>query len=167
MSENSTGKMRDRTNLKRLDDLTDEEIERAAHSDADTLLLEEYDMASLEVVVPEGKQTTSLRVDPDVLAYFRSFGKGYQTRMNAAAYLYAGSAAPKTGLRCRLSQRLMESIPSAGLWRPDHLGAYEPALRHISTMLVTRTRVFVSRLPGFHSVLSRLRATRLCQKAGD
>ena len=53
MSENSTGKMRDRTNLKRLDSLTDEEIEQAARSDADTLLLEECDMASLEVVMPE------------------------------------------------------------------------------------------------------------------
>ena len=39
MSENSTGKIRDRTNLKRLDSLTDEEIEQAARSDADTLLL--------------------------------------------------------------------------------------------------------------------------------
>ena len=48
MNENSTGKRRDRTNLKRLDSLTDEEIEQAARSDADTLLLEECDMASLE-----------------------------------------------------------------------------------------------------------------------
>ena len=88
MSENSTGKMRDRTNLKRLDSLTDEEIERAARSDADTLLLEECDMASLEVVMPERKQSISLRVDSDVLAYFKSFGKGYQTRMNAILRTY-------------------------------------------------------------------------------
>ena len=56
MNENSTGKMRDRTNLKRLDSLTDEEIDQAAQSDADTLLLEECDMASLEVAMPERKQ---------------------------------------------------------------------------------------------------------------
>ena len=55
MNENSTGKIRDRTNLKRLDSLTDEEIEQAARSDADTLLLEECDMASLEIVMPERK----------------------------------------------------------------------------------------------------------------
>ena len=55
MSEDSTGKMSDRTNLKRLDSLTDEEVEQAARSDADTLLLEECDMASLEVVIPERK----------------------------------------------------------------------------------------------------------------
>ena len=88
MSENSTGKMRDRTSLKRLDSLTDEEIEQAARSDADTLLLEECDMASLEVVMPERKQSISLRVDSDVLAYFKSFGKGYQTRMNAILRTY-------------------------------------------------------------------------------
>ena len=88
MNENSTGKRRDRTNLKRLDSLTDEEIEQAARSDADTLLLEECDMASLEVVMPEKKQSISLRVDSDVLAYFKSFGKGYQTRMNAVLRTY-------------------------------------------------------------------------------
>ena len=88
MSENSTGKMRDRTNLKRLDKLTDEEIEQAARSDADTLLLEECDMASLEVVVPERKQSISLRIDSDVLAYFKSLGKGYQTRMNTVLRSY-------------------------------------------------------------------------------
>ena len=67
MNENSTGKMRDRTNLKRLDSLTDEEIEQAAQSDADTLLLEECDMASLEVVISERKQSISLRVDSDLI----------------------------------------------------------------------------------------------------
>ena len=88
MNENSTGKRRDRTNLKRLDSLTDEDIEQAARSDADTLLLEECDMESLEVVMPERKQSISLRVDSDVLAYFKSFGKGYQTRMNAVLRTY-------------------------------------------------------------------------------
>ncbi len=53
MREKSTGKMRDRTNLKRLDSLTDEEIEQAARSDADTLLLEECDIASLKVNRPQ------------------------------------------------------------------------------------------------------------------
>ena len=88
MNKNYTGKMRDRANLKRLDSLTDEEIEQAARSDADTLLLEECDMASLEVVMPERKQSISLRVDSDVLAYFKSFVKGYQTRMNAVLRTY-------------------------------------------------------------------------------
>ena len=53
MNENSTDKKRDRTNLKRLDSLTDEEVEQAARSDADTLLLEECDIASPKVNRPQ------------------------------------------------------------------------------------------------------------------
>ena len=34
------------------------------------------------------KQLTSLRLDPDVLAWFKAQGKGYQTRMNAVLRAY-------------------------------------------------------------------------------
>ena len=88
MSAKSTGKVWDRTDLERLDTLTEEEIEKAARSDEDSLLLEECDMNSLQVVMPEAKQSISLRVDPDVLSYFKSLGKGYQTRMNAVLRAY-------------------------------------------------------------------------------
>ena len=40
-----------------------------------------WDSATL--VVPEAKEPISLRVDRDVLTWFRSQGPGYQTRMNA------------------------------------------------------------------------------------
>ncbi len=38
---------------------------------------------------PPGKQAVSLRVDRDVLAWFKDQGPGYQTRMNAALREYA------------------------------------------------------------------------------
>ncbi len=88
MSAKSTGKILDQTNLKRLDALTEEEIEEAARSDEDSLLLEECDINSLQIVMPKAKQSISLRVDPDVLLYFKSMGKGYQTRMNAVLRAY-------------------------------------------------------------------------------
>ena len=88
MNAKSTGKVRDRTDLNRLDAMSEEEIEAAAQSDPDTLLLEDCDMASLQVVMPKAKQSISLRVDPDILSYFKSFGKGYQTRMNAVLRAY-------------------------------------------------------------------------------
>lgn len=88
MSAKSTGKALDRTNLKRLDTITEGEIEEAARSDEDSLLLEECDIESLQVVMPKAKQSISLRVDPDVLSYFKSLGKGYQTRMNAVLRAY-------------------------------------------------------------------------------
>ncbi len=88
MNVKSTGKVQDKTNIKRLDSLSEDEIESAALSDPDSLLLEDCDMASLQVVMPKTKESISLRVDPDVLSFFKSYGKGYQTRMNAVLRAY-------------------------------------------------------------------------------
>jgi uncharacterized protein (DUF4415 family) len=43
----------------------------------------EPDWSSLKVAWPQPKQAISLRIDQDVLAWFRDGGPGYQTRMNA------------------------------------------------------------------------------------
>ena len=43
----------------------------------------ELDWTRAELVTPEPKKAISLRVDPDVLDFFKSQGPGYQTRMNA------------------------------------------------------------------------------------
>ena len=43
----------------------------------------EVDWARAELVIPEPKQMISLRLDPDVLDFFKAQGKGYQTRINA------------------------------------------------------------------------------------
>ena len=88
MSAKSTGKAQDRTDLNRLDAMSEDEIEEAAQFDPDTLLLEDCDMASLQVIMPKVKEAISLRVDPDVLSFFKSYGKGYQTRMNAVLRAY-------------------------------------------------------------------------------
>ena len=41
------------------------------------------DWTNLKVDWPQPKQAISLRIDQDVLAWFRDRGPGYQTRMNA------------------------------------------------------------------------------------
>jgi len=41
------------------------------------------DWTNLKVAWPQPKQAISLRIDQDVLAWFRDGGPGYQTRMNA------------------------------------------------------------------------------------
>ena len=46
------------------------------------------DWSSARIVTPEPKQAISLRVDPDVLEFFKSQGRGYQTRMNAVLRAY-------------------------------------------------------------------------------
>jgi uncharacterized protein (DUF4415 family) len=88
MSGNSTGRIKDRTDLERLDRMTEEEIEEAARSDPDSLLLEDCDLSTLRVVMPETKKSISIRIDPDVLSFFKPFGKGYKSRMNAVLRAY-------------------------------------------------------------------------------
>jgi len=39
--------------------------------------------ANLKVTWPQPKQAISLRIDQDILDWFRNGGPGYQTRMNA------------------------------------------------------------------------------------
>ena len=48
---------------------------------------------SAKVVMPEGKEKITLRIDKDVLRWFKARGKGYQSRMNAVlrAYMSAQS----------------------------------------------------------------------------
>lgn len=48
----------------------------------------EVDWSKARIVTPELKQAISLRVDPDVLDFFKSEGRGYQTRMNAVLRAY-------------------------------------------------------------------------------
>ncbi len=46
------------------------------------------DWTNLKVAWPQPKQAISLRIDRDVLAWFRDRGPGYQTRMNAVLRLF-------------------------------------------------------------------------------
>lgn len=59
----------------------------------------EVDWASARLVIPAAKQAVSLRLDADILAFFKAQGRGYQTRMNAVlrAYKEAQEKAPKRG----------------------------------------------------------------------
>jgi len=66
------------------DALTDEDIAAAVRDDPDAAPLlgdEWFDKARL--VTPPPKELISIRVDKDVLDFFRSDGAGYQTRINA------------------------------------------------------------------------------------
>ena len=41
-----------------------------------------------KLVMPAGKRQVTLRIDADVLDWFRAQGKGYQSRMNAVLRAY-------------------------------------------------------------------------------
>ena len=55
--------------------------------DADDAM-EEIDWLTTELPQPRAKAAMTLRVDADVLGWFRAQGKGYQTRINAILRRY-------------------------------------------------------------------------------
>jgi uncharacterized protein (DUF4415 family) len=73
-----------------VDALTDEQIEAAIKGDPDAVpLLDDDFWANAELVLPEGpKDRITMYVDREVLEFFRSSGRGYQTRMNAVLRAY-------------------------------------------------------------------------------
>jgi uncharacterized protein (DUF4415 family) len=89
-----------KTGWSRLDALSDAAIEQAIDEDPDAAPpLDEDWFRTAELVTPPGKQAVSLRVDRDVLDWFKRQGKGYQSRMNAVlrAYMAAKSRSKKAG----------------------------------------------------------------------
>ena len=76
-----------KTDWARIAAVTEEELERAIASDPNADI-PNLDWAKARLVMPERKESVHLRVDPDVLAWFRRGGKGYLTRMNAVLRAY-------------------------------------------------------------------------------
>ena len=70
-----------------VDALTDEEIAEAVRNDPDAVPLD-VDWSKAVLVLPPKKKAISIRVDEDVLDYFRKEGAGYQRRMNAVLRSY-------------------------------------------------------------------------------
>lgn len=77
---------------RRVDAQTDANIRRAIRTDPDAA--PEVDAGwfkSARVVMPEPKQAVSLRLDREVMQWFKNQGKGYQTRINAVLRAYMNS----------------------------------------------------------------------------
>ena len=72
-----------RTNLDRLESITDEEIEAQMRDDLDWAGFIDVDWSNATIVYPVPKNPVSIRLDADVLDFFKATGKGYQTRINA------------------------------------------------------------------------------------
>ncbi len=62
-------------------------LERAIAADPDADI-PDPDWTRARLVVPQPKQSIHLRVDPDMLAWYRQQGQGYLTRMNAVLRAY-------------------------------------------------------------------------------
>lgn len=76
-------KRKSETDWDRLDSMRDEDIDL---SDIPEMREEFFKNATL--VMPERKSSVTLRLDREVIEWFKSQGKGYQTRMNAVLKAY-------------------------------------------------------------------------------
>ena len=72
----------DMTDYARLDAMTDEDIARAVAEDPDAAPID-ADWSEAVLVVPAGLRDAMLRVDDDVLAWFRGAGEDFKARMKA------------------------------------------------------------------------------------
>ena len=92
MSEKDTLRSRARTVADRLRQEPDETIDYS-----DIPPLGEDFFRTAEWLMPAGKSEVSLRLDKDVLDFFRRTGKGYQSRINAVlrAYMIGASGRAK------------------------------------------------------------------------
>jgi uncharacterized protein (DUF4415 family) len=76
-----------KTDWARVDALTDEDIAKAVANDPDAVPID-LDWSDAVLVIPTKKKAISIRVDEDVLDYFKSQGDGYQRRINAVLRSY-------------------------------------------------------------------------------
>ena len=72
-----------KTDWARLRAMTEEEIEAAARADPEWEGLLDIDWSKAVLVMPRRKEAISIRLDEDVLTFFKNLGSGYQTRINA------------------------------------------------------------------------------------
>ncbi len=74
----------DQTDWRKIDNLTDDEISKAVAGDPDAAPILDQDwFAKARVILPRPKRQLTLRIDDDVVTWFKSGGAGYQSRMNA------------------------------------------------------------------------------------
>ena len=76
-----------KTDFASLRRLTDREIASAVADDPDAASLD-IDWSMAELVRPARKKPVSIRLDEDIIAYFKKTGRGYQTRINAVLRSY-------------------------------------------------------------------------------
>lgn len=76
-------KNQSQTDWERLEQMTDEEIDTS-----DIPPLDEEFFANAQIRLPARKIPITIRLDPDVLSWFRSLGKGYQTHINNVLRMY-------------------------------------------------------------------------------
>lgn len=75
-------RQRDETDWNRVNKITVEELEKIIADDPDEVPFRDIDWSTVKLEKNSVKTPVSIRLDPDVLAFFRKDGPGYQKRIN-------------------------------------------------------------------------------------
>jgi len=77
----------DRTDWAKVDAMTETDLERASAEGEDERDLKP-DWTRAELVIPRPRQSVHLRLEPEVVDFFKADGKGHITRMQAVLRAY-------------------------------------------------------------------------------
>ena len=83
----------DRTNWRKANAITGEKLEASIKADVDDIR-EEPEWAQTVMGVPAPKDHINIRIDHDVLEWFKANGRGYQTLMNNVLRAFVNSRRP-------------------------------------------------------------------------
>jgi uncharacterized protein (DUF4415 family) len=83
----TTSRTDPKTDWRRLRSMTDEQVHAAIMEDSDAKPTDEVFWEEARVVMPRRKETVTIRLDADLLEWFRR-ERGYQTRINAILRAY-------------------------------------------------------------------------------
>jgi uncharacterized protein (DUF4415 family) len=98
MSDDTSGtisKAKPKTDWRRLRRMTDAEVHQALVSDPDVQPSDEEFWRSARLVMPQRKKTVTMRLDADLLDWFRR-EKRYQTRINSIQRAYMNAQKPRS-----------------------------------------------------------------------
>ena len=77
-----------KTDFAYLDSLTDDQLRQSIVGDPDWEGNEEFDFSKAVLVLPESRKPISIRVEGDILSFFKEQGPGYQKRIQAVLRTY-------------------------------------------------------------------------------
>lgn len=87
----------DKSDWAKADAMTEAELEAAIASDPDEAgMVVDWSKPITGIPAPP-KEALSIRLDPDIIDFFRQGGRGYQTRINAVLRSYVDQARNKAG----------------------------------------------------------------------
>lgn len=99
-------RLKGETDWARIDAMTDDDIAKAVADDPDAPPLD-IDWTKASLVIPPGKDAVTLRLDRDVLDWFRAQGKGYQTRINQVLRVWYEAAEERAARKAAAKKRLV------------------------------------------------------------